>query len=270
MNEFIRLIVTDMDGTLLDAHHQLPSNFEQIVQSLYQQNIRWAIASGRQLANLKARFDALAVPVDIIAENGAVAQCAGEASPFYCDLTSIEMFREILNVSITLPDTTPVLCGVDCAWVHDAHPEHLKEVSRYFCHTEAWHSLEEVARLQLCKVAIYHPNAATHLYPHLAPYATSDVRVILSGPNWVDVQRATIDKARALEALVKKYNLTLQNVMVFGDYYNDVGMLTSGAHAVAMGNALPEIQALTPHQTLPNTQNGVLHYLHACHLIDAI
>jgi HAD superfamily hydrolase (TIGR01484 family) len=152
--------------------------------------------------------------------------------------------------------------------VHDAHPEHFAEVSQYFCKTATWHTLEEVAHLQLCKVAIYHPNAATHLYPHLTTYATSEIRVILSGPNWVDVQRATIDKARALEALVQKYNLTLHNVMVFGDYFNDVGMLTCGVHAVAMGNALPEIRALTPHHALPNTQNGVMHYLHSCNLIN--
>ena len=38
-------------------------------------------------------------------------------------------------------------------------------------------------------------------------------------------------------------------------------MLTCGVHGVAMGNALPEIKALTPYHALPNTQNGVMDYL---------
>jgi hydroxymethylpyrimidine pyrophosphatase-like HAD family hydrolase len=116
-------------------------------------------------------------------------------------------------------------------------------------------------------VAIYHPDAAKVLYPALAPFESSAVRVILSGPNWVDVQAATIDKGNALAALMRRFNCAPEAVMVFGDYLNDAGMMQGGVHAVAMGNALPAIQALTPHRALPNTQNGVMAYLRQAQLI---
>lgn len=250
-----------MDGTLLDAQHCLPSEFVAAVNYLRQAGIRWVIASGRQLANLKQRFDALNVSVDIIAENGALAQCAGEAAPFFCDLTVVSNFTAVLKAALDIPGATPVLCGATCAWVHDQYPENLSEVSLYFEQISTWHHLQEVSALEVCKVAIYHPHAADTLYPALASFQNEHLRVILSGPNWVDVQASKVDKSHALHALLKRFNVPPAAVMVFGDYFNDMGMMQGGVHAVAMANALPEIRALTPHQTLSNTQNGVMAYL---------
>lgn len=255
------MIVTDMDGTLLDANHQLPPMFMETVRALKAQGIRWVIASGRQLANLKERFDALQAPVDIIAENGALAQLDGEASPFFCDLTPVSVFTEVLSASLKVAGATPVLCGATCAYVQDTYPENFAEVARYFAHTTQWHTLSEVLGHSICKVAIYHPDAADTLYPALAPFESETLRVILSGPNWVDVQSATIDKGNALQAVMKRFDCAPASVMVFGDYLNDVGMMQGGVHAVAMANALPQLLALTPHHALANTQNGVMHYL---------
>jgi Cof subfamily protein (haloacid dehalogenase superfamily) len=262
-----KLVVTDMDGTLLDAEHRLPAEFESVVTALRQKGCRWVIASGRQLANLKARFDALGVPVDVIAENGALALCAEENEPFYKDLTPVAHFRPILERAIALPGVTPVLCGATCAWVHDAYPEHFNEVGRYFEKVNVWHAFAEIAHVEVCKVAIYHPHAATELHPALAPLETLQTRVILSGPNWVDVQSASVDKSHALKALMTRFDCAPEEVIVFGDYFNDVGMLTCGVHGVAMGNALPEIQALTPHHAPKNTENGVIAYLHQIHAL---
>jgi Cof subfamily protein (haloacid dehalogenase superfamily) len=258
----IRLIVTDMDGTLLDAAHQLPQGFAEVVAQLRERGIHWGIASGRQLANLKQRFDEVGVAVDLIAENGALAQLAHDDVPFFCDLSPVTAFDQVLRTALAISGATPVLCGATCAWVHQAYPEHFTEIARYFCETQTWATFEDVAMLSICKVAIYHPQAATALYPKLQPCASEDVRVILSGPNWVDVQLARIDKAHALKALMKTLGVTPEQTLVFGDYFNDVGMLTCGVQGVAMGNALPEIKALTPYHALPNTQNGVMDYLH--------
>jgi len=41
----IKLIATDMDGTLLDDNKQLPENFDNIVKRLFNKNIRFVISS---------------------------------------------------------------------------------------------------------------------------------------------------------------------------------------------------------------------------------
>lgn len=52
----IKLIATDMDGTLLDDNKQLPKNFDNIVKRLFNKNIRFVISSGRSYCTLKNSF----------------------------------------------------------------------------------------------------------------------------------------------------------------------------------------------------------------------
>ena len=52
----IKLIATDMDGTLLDDNKQLPENFDNIVKRLFNKNIRFVISSGRSYCTLKKQF----------------------------------------------------------------------------------------------------------------------------------------------------------------------------------------------------------------------
>ena len=52
----IKLIATDMDGTLLDDNKQLPKNFDNIVKRLFIKNIRFVISSGRSYCTLKKQF----------------------------------------------------------------------------------------------------------------------------------------------------------------------------------------------------------------------
>ena len=263
MNAEIRLIVTDMDGTLLDGERRLPEGFPEAVRALAARGIRWAIASGRQLANLQARFEPLGVDVDIIAENGALGWMAGERRPFFEDLTPGGFFEPVLREALATPGASPVLCGADLAFVHDRYPGDLPEIAQYFAAHAPWHDLPEALGLRVCKAAIYHPRAAEALYPRLAPLATAERRVILSGPEWVDVQHVRIDKANALSALLDRRGLRPEEAIVFGDYLNDAGMLGLTPHSVAMANALPELRARAAAIAPPNTQNGVLAHLRA-------
>ena len=52
----IKLIATDMDGTLLDDNKQLPENFDNIVKRLFNKNIRFVISSGRSYCTLKKQL----------------------------------------------------------------------------------------------------------------------------------------------------------------------------------------------------------------------
>ncbi len=257
----IKLIVTDMDGTLLDGEHRLPPRFETIVYELAARGITWVIASGRQLANLRAQFEVTGTPVDIIAENGALVQVQGEAEPFFRDLSPMADFAAVLEAALKVPGATPVLCGDTCAWVFDGYPEHRATVNRYFKETADWHTLAEVQDVAVCKVAVFHPQAATVLYPALAPFESAALRVILSSPCWVDVQPTRVHKGRGLQALLERRKVLPEEAIVFGDYLNDLEMMQMGTHSVAMANAHPELLRTCRAITRANTEDGVLAYL---------
>lgn len=259
--ETIRLIVTDMDGTLLDGEKRLPSDFPAIVKGLQARGIQWAIASGRQLANLFRLFEGIGLAPDIIAENGALALAGGDREPFFRDLTPVSHFETIIRAAQTVPHATTVLCGESCAWAADNYPQNFPQVSHYFAVLEPWHTLESMLKESVCKIAVYHPRAAAELLPVLAPLETPGLRVILSSPTWIDVQPARINKGRALQELLAHHALKPEEAIVFGDYLNDLEMMTVGAHAVAMENAHPDLKACCPLRAPANTGNGVITYL---------
>lgn len=256
-----KLIVTDMDGTLLDGQRQLPPSLPEVVSELASKGIGWAIASGRQLANLQDVLKIADLNLDIIAENGSLACLKGEEKPFFKDLTPIAFFYDILKTSLEIPGATPVLCGLDTAWIHDAYPEDHKIIHRYFSHAQTWHNLDEIKNIAVCKIAVYHPKAAEMLWEILGQYHTSTCKVIISSDHWIDIQPTRIHKGNGLQALLQKRHIKPKQTIVFGDYLNDVEMMTIGTHGVAMRNAHPNLRTLCAHTTRANTENGVLWYL---------
>ena len=52
----IKLIATDMDGTLLDENHQLPKNFFETLDQVNEQGVKFAVASGRPYQTLYEHF----------------------------------------------------------------------------------------------------------------------------------------------------------------------------------------------------------------------
>ena len=67
----IRLIATDMDGTLLDSKKQLPPDFDVVMRKLYERDILFAVASGRSYATLKKQFEDYLDDIVFICDNGA-------------------------------------------------------------------------------------------------------------------------------------------------------------------------------------------------------
>ena len=53
----IKMIICDMDGTLLDNQKNLPPHFNQIYKELYDRNIIFAISSGRQMGEVRKYFE---------------------------------------------------------------------------------------------------------------------------------------------------------------------------------------------------------------------
>ena len=67
----IRLVVTDIDGTLLDSRHKLSNDFYPTFSQLKSKGILFSAASGRQQFNLQKRFEPIVEDVIFISENGS-------------------------------------------------------------------------------------------------------------------------------------------------------------------------------------------------------
>lgn len=73
----------------------------------------------------------------------------------------------------------------------------------------------------------------------------------------VQVMARTASKGMALQALVQRWDLTLDHVVSFGDDVNDVEMVEESGLGVAMSNAVPEVKAVANYITGSNDEDGV-------------
>lgn len=86
----------------------------------------------------------------------------------------------------------------------------------------------------------------------------NDIHLYRSKETYIEIAPKIISKASALKMLLKsKYGLEMENVMAFGDNYNDIEMLQQAGHGVAVENAREEVKAVANEVTLSGKNDGV-------------
>ncbi|MFD9394457.1 Cof-type HAD-IIB family hydrolase [Streptomyces sp. NPDC060000] len=255
----IRLIVTDMDGTLLDDDKKVPADLWEALARLRERGVLFTPASGRQYATLAAEFAEVADGMVFIAENGTYVVRDGEelsSDPLEPE-TVARVTETVRRLTSGGADVGAVVCGKRCAYVERADEAFLAEVGRYYVRHRV---VEDVTAVDddILKVALFDfGSAAETTAPALAPFARTH-QVVVSGEHWVDVMNRTANKGAALRALQRELGITPAQTMVFGDYLNDLEMLDAADWSFAMANAHPEVVRRARHLAPSNNDNGVL------------
>ena len=194
----IRLIASDLDGTLVDDAKQIHDELWPLIDELHQRGIAFCPASGRQYYNLVQHFEGVSGELVFIAENGTYVVANGRE--LSSDCLSLEAARQVVVRARALPDAGAVLCGKRSAYVERSDPEFLVHARPYYTRLEAVGDLLGVVD-DILKVAIYDFVSAEHnAAPRLADLAGVH-QVVVSGGHWVDVMSPNASKGRALRRI---------------------------------------------------------------------
>lgn len=85
----------------------------------------------------------------------------------------------------------------------------------------------------------------------------SDLKFMPSDRDAIEVVRSDVDKTKGIEDILKKLNIDWDAVMTFGDGHNDIDMLQAAAVGVAMGNAHSDVQAQADYVTDTVLNDGI-------------
>lgn len=256
----VRLIASDMDGTLLDADGLVPDSFWPLLDNLLDAGILFAPASGRQYQTLRSIFGDRPGLI-YIAENGTnVVRDDVSIAKEPVEPSIISPIVEwVRATAVSGADIGIVVCGAKSAYVERADTEFLAQVRRYYSALEIVQDVLQVASEDdVLKLAIYdRGRAETRTGPALlALDLTADV--VVSGADWVDVMRPGVNKGKALTHLQRALGITRCQTMAFGDFLNDVEMLDAAEHSYAVANAHQIVLDHARYTAPSNVDGGVV------------
>lgn len=254
----IKLILCDMDGTLLNSKKEEPAKFRYYVDKLTKQGIMMGIASGRQYVTLKEQFADISDKLLFISDNGTIVFQAGK-----CIYNNPMQKEDLLEIKRRLDNSSTaymICCGLKGAYAFSENPEFIKQATVY-CKNLSY--VPSVAAIDdvICKVAIYDFYDAKNNILPLLSNLHSGLTAVHSSYNWVDVSNSGISKGSALKMLQEQLGISQNETMVFGDYLNDAEMLQEAHYSYAMENAVAEVKAIANFIAPSNDDLGVIKIL---------
>lgn len=254
----IKLIATDLDGTLLPPSKNLPEETFPLIEELYYRGIIFAPASGRQLPNLLKLFAPVKDKIAIIAENGGLCYYKGEI--IHSDPTSAEDVLYALDKIAECDNLYPLLSGKDCAFHKSAHEPFVTVAARSYSFIKRVDDLKIAAKEnEIFKISVWDglPPSAEHGGP-LLKQKISGLRVMVSGYDWLDVSVARANKGRALNSLMRAAGVIKEECAAFGDHMNDLEMLLTCGKPFVTANAFTGLKEYGFEEAPSNAEFGVI------------
>lgn len=250
----VKMVVSDMDGTLLNTNHEVSNSFFELFEKMHQKGIIFVAASGRQYHSIVDKLLPIKNDIVIIAENGGFVM-QKDLELLATPLPNNDK-NHVLDILEPIKDIHPVLCGKHSAYIKNGSKEFEAKLREYYTDYNVVENLKEFNG-EILKIAIYHfESSEKHIYPNVS-HLEDKLKVKVSGENWVDISSPNAHKGFALSKVQELYNVTPEETMVFGDYNNDLEMLALADFSFAMENAHPNVKKAANYLTESNSNLGV-------------
>jgi len=267
MNRDIRLIATDLDGTLLNSRKELTPRTLRAIKRAAEAGIEFVPATGRFYRGCPEELRKLPFIRYAVVINGAcVYDVKNDSFIHRTDIPAADAVR-IFDIVKNFPAEYECYAEgwgyapKDLAARIDEFTESdfarrivktlrttVSDLSAYV--TEHFDGVHKIQMFTDDKSVLAAAACAVHeVYPDYLITHALDCNLEINSPK--------AGKGNALKALASHLGLSMDQVMVFGDGNNDISMLKAAGCGVAMANAMPEVKAVADRVTLSCDEEGV-------------
>ncbi len=257
----IRLIASDLDGTLLDELCEVSPRTARAITEAAGQGLLVVAATGRQVTQLPPALRECGVRY-AVGSNGAIGVDLGDDEILFEELLPARAAADVVAY------LTGRLEGVRFSAVRDHGARHAAEHGYLDLLTpreqELWwshlvpHDLAEVVAEPTLKLTVRHPVlTAEELRIVLEGSGLHGFSATTSGAPFLEVQGPGVTKASGVSRLCALLGVEAGEVFAAGDNSNDVELLTWAGLGVAMGNAVAPALAAADWVTAPNHADGL-------------
>ena len=267
----IKLIAIDLDGTLLTSDKKIHDEDKEYLSRLIDNGIKVVVSTGRDFFSAREFFDKEDRILYNTLSGNAIFDSFG--NEIYSNHLSYETVKKLSTYGIDnfIAHVNGYKDGYNTIMLRRPERETLKKyISRYhfpvnfkaeLSKDEEYFSVIFVGSLEyVTEIMNKIKNDISDLKFYIMPATTVDVYML-------EIVHANISKFSALERIFKKYSISPEEVMAFGDEENDIEMLRSVGHGYIMKNARDSLKRGFNVTEFDNDHSGVVRTIEKWELI---
>jgi len=263
MNQDIKLIVTDLDGTFLDSYKNIPQINIDAVKACKEAGIHVCPCSARNWSSLKDIAEEAGMDGYIMGCNGVLIMDAKPEEIHYRNKLDPEAVGPLIRIAMKY--------GTRISVMANDHMISMKSMRREFAShrgdirvRRGPHKMVEVDTLEEfieaakdeCNVLFVWMDHDDHLPMYTEMCDVGDFELSAADEDHVYVMAKDSTKGNACDIVAKLYGIGPENVMCFGDGKNDIPMLRYASIGVAMENAMEQTKDSADYIAPSNDEGG--------------
>ena len=268
-----RLLLADVDGTLVTREKKLTDRTVAAVKKLREQGIEFAVTSGRPPRGMQMLIEPLGLTTPLAAFNGGLF-----VKPDLSIISEQVLGREVVEPIVKIIEEH----GLD-VWIYRGNDWFVRERHGSHVDREEWtvkfppqvvssydgvldqvakivgvsDDLDAVARCEQAVRAAFGPQVGTRQSnPQRHEGAGPIVTAARSQPYYLDVTHPEANKGSVVLTLAKMLNLRPEEIASVGDMPNDIPMFAMGGLSIAMGQASDEVKGAAAESTTSSEEEG--------------
>ena len=252
----VSLIVSDVDGTLIDENKVLTDKTKAAVQKLREAGILFTITSARPPFGLERVAKTLELQYPIGSFNGGlISTPEGKlVERTFLDANMIPQIATTLgNFGLD------IWLYSDRHWyvkkLHGFHVEHHQDTLQF--KPSAIENFEQIEDKIFKIVGVGRDyDAVAQCEAETQKQFGNSLAAARSQPYNLDITHPQANKGKAVKQIARHLNIPLAEVVTIGDNFNDISMFTTSGTSIAMGNADAEVQKKATYVTASNQEEG--------------
>lgn len=275
----IKLIASDMDGTLLNDDHMISEENLKAIRKAQEMGRHFTIVTGRYYGAVKSYLEECNLKCECILSNGAEYRDVNGniIESVYMNKESVKIAFNILseaglciqlmtnNGSYITNKESDKKAIIDRFKLFNPTMTE-EEVKKFVAKFHKERGMKEIdniyeileSNVEILKIVTFDndENLIAALKEKLRE-STSDLAVASTFSNDIEISDIKAQKGLILAKTIKKMGIDKSEVIVIGDSFNDYSMFTEFENSYAMENAIPEIKEIAKYITDTNNNDGV-------------
>lgn len=272
--ENIKLIATDLDGTLLGSNSEASDNSVNVLNTLHFNGYKLAIITGRPLKAIPSSLKN--VPFDYIAGSNGQILADNKTKKIYQDnflyYEDIKKLAELSNhfssiMNLSQPNVFYLVASTKnllfsfstdvynrLKFLFERRKKNKVKFITNINHINV-EKAEKIAFISKHKNLLNLKNEINNKYG-------DKYSAFLVNKHWLEVQDVNVSKGNALKKICELENIDIKDTLVFGDAENDISMVEVAGISVAMLNGFDTVKQKAKYiSTRTNAEDGVAEFL---------